>query len=406
MHGRGQVPCERKVLEIKWFVGTAPPVWHQKWIEDESPRTTWIFDAPGVPIALLHGGRGLKGSACAAIVVLEVVALDVPTAPAIVLERPAPCNDATQAEELLKRTLAPALAPRASWAVVARFSRKGSLLAVEAEITDEADSPVAHRVLTDASLECSSLARAVGVWASLVLDSEVERAARLAPPPTPPAPAASAEPPPATSAAADKSSRGGSVLLDNPEDGRTVEFGVTMAVMGGLGSGVMAGPTLYSSIEVGRGFFLRPALLIERGLQGTSAEADIGTVVATRFDACGRVSGFHIKVIQLEICGGGEIGFMHIDAPSEPSSATVFASSTTLPFLAFGPSMSLRGELGGGLALVLRGVADLNALSEQFTDNVSCSGDTTACIGGKLGFPISSSPFLARAELGLSWQMR
>jgi hypothetical protein len=321
--------------------------------------------------------------------------LDVPTTPTIVLERPAPCSDAAQAEELLRKTLAPALAPRASWTVLARFSRKGTSLAVEAQITDEADAPVAHRVLTDASPECSSLARAVGVWASLVLDSEVERASHLAPPPPAPSPPP-AETPPATPVATDKPSRGGSVLLDNPEDGRTIEFGVTMAVMGGLGAGVMAGPTLYGTVEVGRGLFLRPSLFIVRNLAGLANAPDVGTVVATRFDACGRVSGFHIKVIQLEICGGGEIGFMHID---EADPATQ-ASSTTLPFLALGPSVSLRGELGGGLALVLRGVANLNALSEDFKET------STGCPDASSQCSVAPSLFLGRAEIGVSWQLR
>ena len=61
--------------------------------------------------------------------------MDVPVAPSIVIESPAPCSDVARAKELLQRTLGPALAPRSSWTVIARFSRKGSSLVVEGEIT-------------------------------------------------------------------------------------------------------------------------------------------------------------------------------------------------------------------------------------------------------------------------------
>jgi hypothetical protein len=310
--------------------------------------------------------------------------LDAPTAPTIVLERPAPCDDAAKAEELLKRTLAPALAPRAEWKVTARFSRRGASLVVAGEIVDEVGAPVAHRVLNEASLECSSLARAVGVWASLVLDSELERAQRLSPPPPPPPPSE-----PILSLATEKPAKEASVLLDSPEGQHAVELGVNMSIMGGMGSGVMAGPTLYGVVETGKGWFLMPALYVERTLEEIKDNGDVyGTLVATRFDTCGRISGFHIKRIQLDLCGGAEIGFMHFDESAASEGMT--GTSHTLPFFALGPSATLRGELADSLALVLRGVVDLNVVREGFNDT-------------SVNEP---SLFLGRAELGLSWALR
>jgi hypothetical protein len=309
--------------------------------------------------------------------------LDVPAAPTIVIESPNPCRDAARAREVLEKTLAPALAPRASWSVTARFSRKGSSLVVESEITDEVDAPVAHRVLSETSADCSSLARAVGVWASLVLDSEVERETQ--PPQTEPPPAAPAPAPsPPEKSAAEKA-----VLLEGPEGPSSVEVGLTMFLMGGEGSGAMAGPSLYGVVETGKGWFVRPSIFLARTLEELATSSDIyGTIAAAGFGACRRISGFHIKRITLDLCGGAEIGFIHFDG------ATADAKDT-LPFLALGPSVALRGELGGGLALVLGGVGELNALSEGFSETIS--GRTVKA---------QSSLLVGRAELGLSWQLR
>ncbi len=323
--------------------------------------------------------------------------MDVPTAPTVIIESPAPCSDAIRAKELLKKTLGPALAPRASWSVIAHFSRVGNTLVVEGEITDEVDAPVAHRVLTEASPECSSLARAVGVWASLVLDSEVERAER---PPAPPTSVAS--PPPARAPLpAQDTSQEGSVILAGPETTPSVELGVTLSLMAGEGAGVMAGPTLYGVVEAGKGWFLRPSILLARTLEQISSTSDVyGTLAATRFDACGRISGFHIKRIMLDVCGGTELGFLHFDQPSlskgdcADSNCNVTTSNSTLPFLALGPSLALRGELGAGLAFVLRGVGDLNVIRDVFVER------------GAVDLRVTPSYFVGRGELGLSWELR
>jgi hypothetical protein len=165
-----------------------------------------------------------------------------------------------------------------------------------------------------------------------------------------------------------------------------------MSVMGGMGSGVIAGPSLYAVVESGKGWFLRPALFVDRSLEELVTTSDVyGTLVATRFDACRRFASLHVRRLQLDGCGGAEIGFMHFDEPSVPDG--VAASNRTLPFLGIGPSISLRGELGEGLAVVLRGVADLNVVREGFSETIE---HTT--------LNVDPSLFLGRAELGLSWQ--
>ena len=60
------------------------------------------------------------------------------------------------------------------------------------------------------------------------------------------------------------------------------------------------------------------------------------------------------------------------------------APSTVFPFAALGPSLDLRGELGGNLAVTLRGVVGLNVLRPPNTDEA----------------------WSGRIELALSWGLR
>jgi hypothetical protein len=321
--------------------------------------------------------------------------LDLAEAPQIVLEQPAPCPDSEKALELLRRALAPSVAPRKGWTLTARFSKNGGTLAVEGELTDDADAPVAHRVLAQQAHECSSLARAIGVWGSLVLDAEVERAAAARPPPTIPS---AAWPAPAQK---EKPAPEQALFLAHAEGHRAIELGATMFMMGGTGSGAVAGPSLFSMFEIGHGWFLRPALVLGRTIQELTPSSDVyATFGATRLDACGRIPGLYLEKhgIQLDVCGGMELGFIHFDSPSTapqqpPEQQRLDAESgRTLPFLAVGPSVALRGELGGDLSAMVRGVAELNLIRDSFFDSTGASVDP--------------SVFVGRAELGLSWRLR
>jgi hypothetical protein len=170
-------------------------------------------------------------------------------------------------------------------------------------------------------------------------------------------------------------------MVVHPLGERTLELGAGAFLMGGAGSGVLSGPALFGVFEVGRGWFLRPGLFVGRTLEGTSSApvgpmgadiADNATLVAARFD----------------VCGGGELGFQLFDSVAGEAGASN-ASLGPLAYLALGPSLSLRGELGNGLAVILRGVLNFNVLYKE--------DDRGA---------ISQSPFVGRGELGLSWQLR
>jgi hypothetical protein len=67
-------------------------------------------------------------------------------------------------------------------------------------------------------------------------------------------------------------------------------------------------------------------------------------------------------------------------------------TGTDMPYLAVGPSLDLRGELGGRLAALLRVVAALDTLRGSYVDN---SGATEQA-------PLVS----ARLEAAFSWDVR
>lgn len=337
--------------------------------------------------------------------------MDQAEPPQIVFSQPAPCSDAARAEELLRRTLAPSRAPRARWRVELRVAREASGLRAEGEILDEGGAPVAHRVFVraQAPLECAGLARAVGVWASLVLDAEIEKA-KSAPPAAPaasaPAPAAGAPgqdalvvPWPAP-AAHEKPAPEAFPLLKHDDDRRTLELGVATFLAGGTGTGVLAGPEVFTVFEVGSAVFLRPTIAFGRTLQTLKPTGDVyGTWGITRFDACVRVPGLYVdrRGIQLDMCGGADIGFLHFDQSSAYAStfdgATAPTSARTIPFFALGPSLGLRGELGGDLSVEIRGVAGVNVVRESFYD---------PAFGARVDPPL----FGGRAELALAWRVR
>ena len=63
-------------------------------------------------------------------------------------------------------------------------------------------------------------------------------------------------------------------------------------------------------------------------------------------DACVVSSSQH-HGMQLDVCAGADVGMTHVQA----------VTGTDMPYLAVGPSIDLRGELGGSLAALLRVVA-------------------------------------------------
>ncbi len=329
--------------------------------------------------------------------------VDYAEPPQIVFAQPAPCSDAGRAEELLRRTLAPSRAPRAAWNVTLRFAKDATGLRAEGEITDEHGAPVAHRVFSRATPECAALARAVGVWASLVLDAEVDKA-KDAPPPPAPAPVKLGAPEPLVPwpapAPHEKPSPEAFPLLKHDAGSRSLEIGVASFLMGGTGTGVLAGPQVFTVFEVGNGVFLRPTVAFGRTMESLKPTGDVyGTWGVTRFDTCIRVPGLYMdrRGMQLDLCGGADIGFLHFDHSGSTSS---FADGTppqsaarTIPFLALGPTLGLRGELAGDLSVEIRGVGGLNVVRESFYD---------PAFGARVDPPL----FNARVELALAWRVR
>ena len=274
-----------------------------------------------------------------------------------------------------------------------------SAVTAEGEITDDTGAPVAHRVFIKGSAECAGLARAVGVWASLVLDDELHRIPDS--PVDAPASPKTADAPPLWPAPAinEKPSPEQFAILRHAPDQRSVEVGVSTFIMGGTGTGALAGPELYGVIEIGDGIFLRPTLAFGRTHEGLKPAGDVyGTWGITRFDTCLRIPGFYRdrRGMQLDTCVGADVGFLHFDQGSAnvvSSDAAPPADARTIPFLAVGPSIGLRGELGSDLAVELRGVLGLNVIRESFQDPTLGARVDPPLIGG-------------RVELGLSWRVR
>jgi hypothetical protein len=363
--------------------------------------------------------------------------VDAAEPPRIVFESPALCREGDRAEVLLRQALQPARAPGPGWVVSMRVERATPrALRAEGEIVDPSGAPVAQRSIAATSVDCSGLVRAVGVWASLVLDAEVRRAKSaptdaqadtgrtgasrgavggssrgsvggggggggagggeapgssdpsgsdaasddLGPSPGPadgagawPAPAAGEPPSPEHD------------WYLHHEDKRALELGAGVFLMTGTGGGALAGPSAFMVIEAGHGVFLRPAVAYGDSLTSLPPSAVTrSTWGAARFDSCLRLPGLYASRhgMQLDVCGGSDVGYTTIQANA----------TTTLPYFDLGPSVDLRGELGSRLSAVLRVVAGVNVLRPSFVD-----------LSGSPEHPPVAS---GRLELAFSWDVR
>jgi len=320
--------------------------------------------------------------------------------PQVILEDAVPCRDAADVQAQLDAALLAALAPRPAWKVRARFERTGARVVAHGAVVDADGITVADRTLSAHGVDCASLARGLGVWASLVLDAEVDRA-------KPPPPSAAVDDPLAAPPAArspslwsatdpeEKRPVEADLFLKHSSGERTVELGVDSFVMGGTGGGTVLGPSLYGVFEAQHGFFLRPALLVGHSIGGLSPTAEAaGTFLASRFDACARLPGMYLehRGMQFDLCAGADIGFSRIDSNVALNSPGQTSPSRTLPFVGVGPSFGLRGELGNNLSATIRGVTEWSFLRD----------DVTLANGASVG----SDPFVGRAEVGLSWSLR
>jgi hypothetical protein len=299
-------------------------------------------------------------------------------------------------------------------------------LRAQGEITDGDGVPVARRSIAGSTPDCVGLARAVGVWASLVLDAEVRKARRPVASTAAHASGGSALASAGTVATGGSGSGGEATTTESSADGtepheagmgagpaepvtawpapapeekaspehdwylhhdegRALELGAGVFLMTGAGGGAVAGPTAFVVIEAGHGLFLRPSLGFGESLTSLPpSDVKASTWAAGRFDTCIRMPGLYTRHhgMQLDVCGGTDIGMTAID------SGTV----STLPYWDLGPSINLRGELGSRLSAVLRVAAGVNVVRDSFTDNN----------GNREQVPIGN----VRLELAFSWDVR
>jgi hypothetical protein len=305
-----------------------------------------------------------------------------------VLEARGGCSDQEQARAALNEALLAARAPThggrrqhgprptpaateaaAHWTVTMTLASAGSApKSVEAVIVDDAGTIVAQRTLTDRSARaCLPLARAVGAWASLVLDAEMNRARDDDRDPAAASVtsfAGSVRPTTTTSSAVEVGGgRQGTVVDSAPEPvapvaTKAIELGTMVYLRNGLTqTGGVAGLSPYLTVELTPSWVLRPALFFGRATERVGAiEGAEGVVVShlgTRTDFCRRVPGNYIerRGVEADLCAGVEAGIV------TPSKGT-----NTIARVGTGPSVNMRGELGGGLALELRALLGANLL--------------------------------------------
>jgi hypothetical protein len=278
-------------------------------------------------------------------------------------------------------------------------------LSASGEIRDGTGARVAHRVVTDAGGDCNALARAVSVWASLVLDAELQRArsgqpsllerraeaeARPLSTTTPDIqPLDPVWPPPAPT---ERRLPEADWYLHHDE-AASREIGVGTFLMTGTGAEAIAGVTPFAVLEVGHGIFLRPAVMVGESiavLVSHSSDAR-STWVAGRLDACLRIPGLYAsrRGMQLDLCGGTEAGVSYFATGAQPEAPM---QDQTMPYVNVGPSIGLRAEFAWDLAVALRGVTGVNLVSTGYSD----------VAGARVDFPA----FAGRIEVALSWRLK
>jgi hypothetical protein len=334
--------------------------------------------------------------------------VDTAEPPRIVVEAPAACSDPAGTSDVLKRSLQAADAPGRDWVVAMKVDLGADhRLRASGEIRDGLGSTVARRVVFGVGADCHGLARAIGVWASLVLDAELARArsgqtrpsrvdvgdkADSGSPGTPSPDIQPLEPVWPAPAPTERRLPEADWYLHHDEAASS-ELGIGSFLMTGTGADATAGLTPFAVIEVGKGIFLRPAILVGESIAVFVSHAtDARSIwVAGRLDACLRLPGLYAsrRGMQLDLCGGAETGVTYVSAGSEPLAPV---TDQTRAYANIGPSIGLRAEFAWNLAVALRGATGLNLITTGYTD----------ASGARIDFPQASG----RIELALSWRLK
>jgi len=316
---------------------------------------------------------------------VDAVAVD-----AVLEVAPGECSDAERARAALEEALVAASAPRRHrvrpghdgaarrWSVVVRSAVSLSMQAspqavgksLDAVIVDDDGAIVARRTLGDPSARtCLPLARAVGVWATLVLDAELARAKDEEPNaaaavgsggPSAPAPASA-------STAADARDGGRDSAGERPpptaSPRRTIEVGAMGYLRNGLSeTGGVGGLSPFVTVEVSKGWVIRSSVMWGRSTSLVPLAPREGAMVSHlggRLDFCRRIPGNYVerRGVELDLCAGAEGGVVTSDAlASDRRTGTAGRAG-------IGPAANLRGELGSGLALEVRNVFGANLVA-------------------------------------------
>lgn len=300
-------------------------------------------------------------------------------APAIVIESQDACVGSSKAEGWVRDSMRASVAPRGVWTVRVSSPSPNHVLGV---LEDELGRPVAHRDLYMRNArECEGTLHAVGVWASLVLDTEVDHAHQRERAEADKLAAQNVQnaDKPAV-ASADKKPADGS---DDADAGvprkraSRIEIGAATMLASGLGgnSATYLGASAFIFVEAGLGLFLRPSVTYGHSL----AEPSINWG-SSRFDFCARVPGNYTdrRGLQLDVCFGPEVGAMSLKGSD--------SNNRVRPLFGFGPTISLRGELASAFAVEVRGASAYNIVHGEELDPIA--------------------PLSLRAEIGVSWGLR
>ncbi|MDP9150045.1 MAG: hypothetical protein M3O36_08915 [Myxococcota bacterium] len=322
--------------------------------------------------------------------------MDASEPPRIVFESTSSCADGGRAEGLVRQALEPARAPGAGWVVTIRISTAApASVNAEGEITDAAGTSRARKAITGDAADCGALGSAMAGWAMDTLRTQPPEE-QPALPPSPPPPPAETRPLPPTSAAEPlrappviNSSFTRALAYASPAreapsayEVPTLEAGIAGFFMVGGAAGGYAGVTPFLIDELAEGVFLRPSVAL-----GSALSVNVSsTWLAGRVDTCTRLPGRYASRngIQLDLCGGPDVGFSYVSSGTQQGTPS---KGKLLPYVAIGPSVDLRAEVGT-VAVSLRAVSGFNVARKGFVD-----------VSGK---QIDEEPWSWRFELAFS----
>jgi hypothetical protein len=166
-----------------------------------------------------------------------------------------------------------------------------------------------------------------------------------------------------------------------------VELGVGTFLLAGVGSSGVVGLSPFVTTGLSEAVFLRISAAVGESPQSVMRM----TWAAGRLDTCLEVPGNYSERngLRLDLCGGLDAGFTYISSGTLPDAPH---EGQTLPYVALGPSVDLRGDIGASAAVTLRGVLGLNVTRGQFVD----------ATGSRVDAPIGSE----RVELSFSWRVQ